>query len=143
MALIPLFEEDNFFDRLHNEMQAVMHPMRMTTRERVLPTIAVDFMETSDSYKLKADIPGFNKDDINVSVDKSGVLSISAERKSEKEVKTDKYHRQERSYGKVERRLALPENANAAEVAASYNDGVLQLIFPKQSPPATTRRIRI
>jgi HSP20 family protein len=70
------------------------------------------------------------KEEINVSV-QEGVLSVSGERKAEKEEKNKKFHRIERSYGSFLRSFTLPEDADGAKVAAEFKEGVLKVHLPK------------
>ncbi len=70
------------------------------------------------------------KDEVKVTVE-NGVLSISGERKTEKEEKNRKFHRIERGYGFFERTFTVPENADAAKIIADFKDGVLKVHLPK------------
>jgi len=80
---------------------------------------------------VHADLPGVNKDDINVTVE-NGVLTITAETTSEKEEKEgERVIRQERRYGKYVRSLRLGSEVDAGNVKANYKDGVLELVLPK------------
>ena len=90
----------------------------------------VDISEDEKEYLVKADLPEMKKEDIKVNFE-NGLLSISGERKTEKEEKKKKYHRVERSYGKFERAFTLPEDADAAKLAAEFKDGVLRVHVPK------------
>jgi HSP20 family protein len=87
-----------------------------------------------------ADLPGVNKEDINIDVD-GNVLSVSAERKQEEE-KNEKFHRVERSYGKIHRVVRLPDTADLGSVAAAYNDGVLRIVVPKAHTDRMSRSAR-
>jgi HSP20 family protein len=71
-----------------------------------------------------------NKEDVKVTVE-GGVLSISGERKAEKEEKDKKYHRIERSYGSFIRSFTLPEGASSDKIGAEFKDGILRLHLPK------------
>ena len=71
-----------------------------------------------------------NKEEVKVTVE-GGVLSISGERKAEKEEKDKKYHRIERSYGTFVRSFTLPEGAATDKVSAEFKDGVLKVHLPK------------
>ena len=86
----------------------------------------VDISEDDKEYTLKAELPGMNKEDVKVTVE-NGVLSITGERKDEKEAKDKKYHRIERSYGSFIRSFALPEGALADKIGAEFKDGILKL----------------
>lgn len=90
----------------------------------------VDISEDDKEYLVKADLPEMKKEDVKVTVEE-GVLSISGERKSEKEEKNKKFHRIERSYGTFLRTFTLPEDADAKKIAAEFKDGVLWVHLPK------------
>lgn len=95
----------------------------------------VDITEDEKEYLVKAEVPGLNKEEVKVTVE-DGVLTICGERRAEKEEKTKKYHRIERSYGRFERSFALPENVDPAKVAAEHKDGLLQVRLPKMEKAA-------
>ena len=99
---------------------------------------AVDIFEDAESITLAAEVPGMKPDDIKVHVE-NGVLTLSGERKLEKEEKKDNYHRIERSYGSFARSFVLPETVDADSVHAEAKDGVLRLRLPKKSKPAAKR----
>jgi HSP20 family protein len=90
----------------------------------------VDIAEDDKEYTIKVELPGVNKEDVRVSVE-GGVLSITGERKAEKEEKNKKYHRIERSYGSFARSFTLPEGAAGDKVSAEFKDGVLRVHLPK------------
>ena len=91
---------------------------------------AVDVAEDDKEYTIKVELPGVNKEDVRVSVE-GGVLSISGERKAEKEEKNKKYHRIERTYGSFARSFTLPEGTASDRVGAEFKDGVLKVHLPK------------
>lgn len=91
---------------------------------------SVDIYNEDDSIVVKAELPGVDKDNINIDV-KDRVLTLKGERSSDNEVKEDNYYRRERSFGKFERRFSLPENVNADDIKADYKDGVLRIEIPK------------
>ena len=90
----------------------------------------VDISEDEKEYVVKAEIPEMNKEDIKLNVH-DDVLTISGERKYEKEEKGKKYHRIERAYGSFLRSFTLPEDADGSKVSAEYKDGVLKVHLPK------------
>lgn len=92
----------------------------------------VDIREEDDRILLSADLPGVNKDDIDVSVEGSQ-LTIRAERKFEDDQNRDKYHRVERFYGVYQRSFTLPETADTENMAARYDNGVLEVTVPKRA----------
>lgn len=101
----------------------------------------VDITEDEKEYLVKADLPEMKKEDVKVTVE-DNVLSISGERKSEKEEKEKKFHRIERSFGTFLRTFTLPENADANKVAAEFKDGVLNVHLPK-TPAVTPKPVEV
>jgi HSP20 family protein len=99
----------------------------------------VDLSEDDKAFHLVAEIPGMTKDDIQVTLS-GNLLSISGEKKVEKEEKGKTFHRQERSYGSFRRSMSLPEEVDTDKVAATYKDGVLSVDLPKLAGPAASRK---
>ena len=98
---------------------------------------SVDIEEVEDSYKIKADLPGVDKKDIDVKME-NGILSIRGEKHTETESgKGGKRHRTERFHGSFARCFTLPDSVQADKIDAGYKDGVLTLVIPKaeQSRP--------
>jgi HSP20 family protein len=93
-------------------------------------TPPVDIYETDDALVMKAELPGFSKDDISIEM-KENTLVIKGERKREDEVKEGSYHRSERVYGAFQRSFLLPTTVDQEKVRAAYKDGVLELRLPK------------
>lgn len=91
---------------------------------------SVDIIEDEKEYLVKADLPEVRKEDVKVTV-KEDLLTITGERKFEKEEKGKKYHRIERSYGNFVRSFTLPPGADGAKVSAEFKDGVLKVHLPK------------
>jgi len=89
-----------------------------------------DIYETKDEYVFKVELPGISKEDVKVELTGDN-LTIKGERKEEKEVKRDDYHRVERFSGSFARSFRLPKNADAQNMKASMKDGVLELKVPK------------
>ena len=90
----------------------------------------VDITEDDKEYTIKAELPEVKKDEVKISV-QNDVLSISGERKYEKEEKDKKYHRVERAYGSFSRSFTVPEDADADQVSAEFKEGLLQVHLPK------------
>ena len=91
----------------------------------------VDIEESEESFLIKADIPGVDKEDIKVNLD-NGVLSITGEKRTETETgKGTKQHRTERFCGTFARHFTLPASIQPDKVDAHYKDGVLSLMIPK------------
>ncbi|KAJ3210708.1 hypothetical protein HDU83_004645 [Entophlyctis luteolus] len=102
----------------------------------------MDLSESDQGYILHTDVPGVKKNELDINV-KENVLTISGERTSNKEIKEEQRHLVERSYGKFSRSLRLPNDADADRVAASMENGVLQLVFPKKPLDAGVKKISI
>jgi HSP20 family protein len=123
---------DVWFDRLWPEWPGWQG-------EEVRPSI--DFYEKDGKYHLTADLPGVEKDDISIEIDKN-VVTITGKRKSEKEEKEADYYLKETSCGVFSRSLTLPGEVEEKDVDATYKDGVLKLVMnPKETGKA--RKIQI
>ena len=106
------------------------------------PQMRVDVKETAQGYEVHAELPGMKKEDIHVHID-GPVVSISAERKQEKEIKDgEKVLRTERYFGKVSRSFQLGQEIDEAKASAKFNDGVLELALPKKAE-AQAKRLNI
>jgi HSP20 family protein len=91
---------------------------------------AMDLIEKGDHLVLKADLPGLSEDDVKIEI-QDGLLTISGERRSEKEEKREGYYRMERASGSFSRSLTLPEGVDADKIDASFDKGVLEVRIPK------------
>ncbi len=91
---------------------------------------AVDIAENEKEYEVQAELPGMKKDEIKISL-KDDVLTLSGERKSEKEENGKNFHRTERSYGQFERCFHLPKNVKVSDIKADYKNGILTVNIPK------------
>ena len=98
--------------------------------------VQVDVAETEKAIEVKADLPGVSEKDIDVSLD-GDMLTIKAEKKSDKEEKTKDYHLVERSYGTFERSMMLPFKADATKIDAKFEKGVLKLTVQKPAEAQT------
>ncbi len=104
-------------------------------RSEALP-LRVDVKETAEAYVVTAEIPGVKKEDIHVEVEGNEV-TIGAESRREAETKEgEKWLRVERSFGRTQRRFALPQELDDTKASAKFLDGVLELTLPKKAPAA-------
>ena len=101
----------------------------------------VDIYETDEALIMKAELPGFSKDDISIEL-KENTLIMRGERRRQDEVKEGNYHRMERVYGAFQRSFLLPTTVEQDKVKASYKDGILELHLPKV-PAAQPKRIAV
>ena len=114
--LSAFFDNDRFFDSDWLKKQS-------------LP--AVNVKETDKNFEIEVAAPGLSKKDFKITVD-NGVLTISSEKKEEKEQKEKDYTRKEFSYSSFSRSFTLPENVNEDDVKANYENGLLKLDVAKK-----------
>lgn len=126
----PLREMDEFF----RPYLPMLGRMRRSVEEVWSPTS--DISETDKEYVIKAELPEVKKEDVKVEL-ADGVITISGERKREKQSKDENEIRVESFYGSFSRSFALPDNIDPAGVKAECKDGVLRVRIPKKqaSPP--------
>ena len=92
---------------------------------------AVDVSESEKELLVSADLPGVDSKDVEITV-KENILTLTGERKTEKEDKGESYHRVERAYGSFSRSFVLPSTVDETKVSAEYKDGVLRVHLPKR-----------
>ena len=102
---------------------------------------AVDVLESKDSYLLRAELPGMNKEYFNLEV-KNGMLTVSGERKVEEPVSGVQYRSVERVAGKFSRSFYLPQTVQQDGIQATYRDGILEIYVPKMEH-AKARQITV
>ena len=102
---------------------------------------AMDVYEDKDNVFVRAEVPGMKKDEIDISLHE-GVLTLSGERKLEKEHDKAQTHRVERFVGRFQRSITLPHPVDAARVRATYKDGILAVTLPK-SEEAKPKQISV
>lgn len=102
-----------------------------------------DINESDHGYDIKAELSGMDEKDIEVTLE-DNVLRISGEKKDEKSEKKGKYHISERKFGKFERSLTLPAEADSSKIKASVNKGVLSVHIPKtEKAKANVKKIEV
>lgn len=102
---------------------------------------AVDVAENPEALLIHAELPGLSKEDVEITLE-NNVLTLKGERKFEKDVKEENYHRIERSYGLFARSFTLPPNVKTEASEATFKDGVLTIRLPKVEE-AKPRKITI
>jgi HSP20 family protein len=118
---------DNFFERRMRPWR----PERWLRGEEIdIGAPAVDLFEEKDDIVVKAELPGIEKEQIEVNVTDHH-LTIKGEKKKEEEIKEKDYYRCERSYGSFLRTLELPREVKADNVKATFKNGVLEVRLPK------------
>ena len=103
-------------------------------------TPSVDINESSDTFMIKADLPGIKKSDIEVKVEEN-VLILSAERNIDKSNTNGKYHFSERRSGTFSRSFKLPKSVKEEKITANFDNGVLSIIVPKMEDAITNNRL--
>ena len=121
-SLFSLNDVDNIFDDFFN--RRVLQP----TETEISPRLNVE--ENDNEWLISAELPGVAKEDVKVNF-QDNVLTISGEKKFEKEDKNKNYHRVERSYGKFSRALNINSTVLADKIDANYKDGILTISLPK------------
>jgi HSP20 family protein len=101
----------------------------------------VDITEDDNEYLISTELPAMKKEEVKAVIE-NGTLVISGERKVEKEEKSRKFHRVERSYGRFERSFALPADADPEKVSADYKDGMLMVHIAK-SPAVKPKQLEV
>ncbi len=102
----------------------------------------VDIAETEKTFELQFHVPGMKKEEINIDVNDDR-LTVSGERKMENEKKEKNFHSVESYYGTFSRSFYLPDNVNVDKVEASYKDGILNIVIPKDAKKELKRTINI
>jgi HSP20 family protein len=133
-------------EELRDEMDRIFDRTFGRTERRGAPMVrgwvpSIDMFDRDSEFVVKADIPGMSKEDIDISV-KGNMLTISGEQKSEEKIDEDDYHYRERTYGKFQRNIALPQGADAENIKASYKDGTLEITMP-QTEGAKPKKIEV
>lgn len=91
---------------------------------------SVNVTENGDRYKLSMAIPGLKKEDLKIRVE-GNMLTVSSEKKEEKEERDEKFTRKEFNYSSFSRSFTLPEGVKQDKIEASYADGLLDVVIPK------------
>jgi HSP20 family protein len=111
-------------------------------REDGMRTLALDVSETDDCVVVEASLPGFDPNDVDISIS-GNVLTIKGEKKQEEEKEEKgKYHYHERRYGAVQRMITLPVEVNVEAAEALFDKGELKLTLPKVEK-AKAKRIEV
>jgi HSP20 family protein len=137
-------EPELYFDSIHQELDNFLrdtffthtfgHPLNIIKNTMLRP--AVEVLQCKNNYKVKVQLPGVKKDNIEVELD-NDFMTISAEIHEEKEEKHEeetnlRYHTSEFRYGKYQRTISFDQPIKAEEANAEYKDGVLTITVPKQ-----------
>jgi HSP20 family protein len=121
------------FDELFRQYSPIFNrALRNADEGAARWTPSANISETEKEYLIKAELPEVKKEDVKITLD-DGVITISGERKFEKEDKDERAIRVESFYGTFERRFTLPDNVDTSAISAESKDGVLRVRIPKQA----------
>lgn len=127
------------FDPFEDVLQGFFRPVLQKNPAASAGQLKMDVQEDENKYTVHAEIPGVDKENIQVTIDGSHV-SISAEVRRENEVKDGaRVLRTERHYGKVSRSFVLENEVDESQAQANYKDGVLELLLPKKASSAAKK----
>ncbi len=139
-------EPELYFESLHNELNnflrdTMLHPAfsnPLALKKNSIWRPAVEIKQTDNAYKVKVQLPGVNKDDIEIELD-NDFMTISAKIEEEREEneekeKNERFHTCEFRYGKYQRTISFDSPIKSEESCAKYNNGVLTITIPKVNP---------
>ena len=142
--LAVMSDMDRIFDDFRSEWESLFLPSRSFALDLTRAPL-VDLADNGAEYVVKAEVPGLNRDDLNIEVTENSV-EISGETKSEEkeEDQSKGYIRRERRYSSFYRSIPLPENVLTDKVDAELKDGVLTVKLPKAAPPEKkTKKVKV
>ncbi len=129
-----IFEE---FRRSFDDLMSPFMPVRtfLPWSIETIPIRAplIDVIDEGNQYTINTELPGFSKEDVDIQLNKNFMV-LKAEKKAEKEEKSENYLHRERSYSSCQRRVNFPEEVDPSKVEGTMEDGVLKLKIPKKEP---------
>lgn len=146
-------EPELYFDSIHQELNNFLRDTFLTNafanplniKKTSIWRPAIEVKQNDKNYKVKVQLPGIKKDNINIELD-NDFMTISAEIHEEKEEqkeeeKNTRYHTSEFRYGKYMRTISFDQPVKADEAKAKYKDGILTVTVPKQEIETHTKKI--
>ena len=138
-------EPDLYFDSIHQELNNFLRDTLLSShfanplniKKNSVWRPAIEVKQNKENYTVKVQLPGINKDDIEIEID-NDFMTITAEIQEEKEEKEEseknaKYHTSEFRYGKYQRTISFDQPVKGADATAKYKNGVLKITIPKQN----------
>lgn len=126
----PFDDFETMFERMSKQFGDMSHQFDRSNVMGAASGIAVDISDEDDEFVVVADLPGVEKEDIDLTITER-VLTIEATHETSAEHDSEEYIRRERRHESVRRTVRLPEDVVADEASASYNNGVLTVTLPK------------
>lgn len=102
----------------------------------------VDVVEDEKSFSIQVAVPGMNKEDLKIDLN-DNTLTVSGERKFKTEKKEKNFHSIETQYGNFSRSFTLPENVDTQNISAKYENGILEIVVPKDEKKALKASIKV
>lgn len=135
---------DDLFERMNRRFEEMSRRFESNLEGSGLPAgdIALDLTDHGDAFVVTADLPGFEKRGIDLTLS-DDLLTIAATRDTEAERTGRQYIRRERGHASIRRTLRLPESVREGGVGATYRNGILTVTLPKANPDEPTHRIDI
>ncbi|WP_455364692.1 Hsp20/alpha crystallin family protein [[Eubacterium] cellulosolvens] len=139
---------NNIFDQFRSAFDDLIAPFMPLTPSLIPSTELsirypfVDLLDKGDHFSLKAELPGFNKEMVDITANKD-CLELKAENKQEKEEKREDYLHQERVYSSFQRYITFPEEVDPQKIEGSMKDGILELKIPKREPKPEEKMTKI
>ena len=130
----PLEEIERFFGQMSRQLGTVSDSIESGEEVELwtgmFEPMAIDVVEHDETFVVSADLPGFEKDDIDIRITNSRI-HIEASREEQTEAETGRHLRRERRYSSLERSVRLPEEVDAENVEATMENGVVEITLPK------------
>jgi HSP20 family protein len=128
-----MFEEDIFDEllRMRRRIERLMRSLGSLASFEEIESFPVDISETENEIIVRADLPGFSKEEVSVNATEN-TLTIEAKHREEKKEKGEKYYTVERKFGSFRRVISLPVEVEPEKAKARMKDGVLEVILPKK-----------
>jgi HSP20 family protein len=146
MALSHYFRDPFFDDEFMNSRRMQREVMKMFDNANASsPTFwrpSMDIKETENNIVIHAELPGVKKENISIDL-KDNVLTISGDHQEEKKEENEKWHKTERSFGSFKRSISVQPGLKDTDIKASYQNGVLELTFPKTVQQPEHKKITI
>lgn len=128
----------NVFDSFFSDMMPVVRGVG-----GAFTSFPIDIKENETAYTAEMNVPGFKKEDIDISLD-NGIMTIKSEKEESSEQKEDgKYIVKERSVSNLSRSFHVPENVDVSKIEANMEDGVLKITLPKAEKKDTSTKVQI
>lgn len=142
MTLVKANKNGNLFPSVFSDFFENDHFFNNQWLDKSTNLPAVNIKETDAEFDVELAAPGYKKTDLKIDID-NNVLTISAEKKEEKNEENKRFTRKEFSYSTFSRSFTLPQSVNSEKIDAKYTDGILKLVIPKKEEAKTKAKKEI